>query len=69
MGPKITVRELKEWLDNCDPESQVEFFYYDTISDIPKSPICKFHLCRYAHYKNAKILKLNFSFKEDVTNS
>ena len=61
-----TVKELKEWLDKCDPNSKIEFLYHDTIQDIPKHPKCKMYLCRYAHYKKAKTLVLNFTHLEDI---
>lgn len=60
---RLPVKELQKVLNDCDPNTEIEFLFHESIDDIPKHPAFILQYCRYAYYKtnrNPPLLVINF---------
>ena len=61
----LTVRELQDILKDCDPDTDIEFLFYNSLNEMPGKPKFILQYCYFAYYKtNRNPPLLNLAFRE-----
>ncbi len=61
---KTTVKEFQEFLKNCDPDTEIEFRFHNSLDDVPRHTAFILQYRRWAYYKtnrNPPLLIINFT--------